>query len=249
MVNGGPPGGGRQAIWEQIREALREDIASGRYAPGAKLPTEAALSDRFGVNRHTARRAVAALQEAGLIHVRRGAGAFVATAPVDYRLGTRTRFAQNLTDAGQTPAREITRLETLAVTAREAAHLEIAPGAPAHVYEGTGLADGQPLTCGHSLFPAERLPELPRHLRESRSVTEALRRCGVADYTRKWTRLTAERATGIVARTLRLPEGAPVLCALSLNIGADRAPVELGRTWFNADLVQLVVDEKSFPGA
>ncbi|WP_118133986.1 phosphonate metabolism transcriptional regulator PhnF [Oceanicella sp. SM1341] len=241
--------GGRQAIWEQIRDALHEDIGAGRYAPGTKLPTEAALSERFGVNRHTARRALAALQEAGLIHVRRGAGAFVATTPFDYRLGARTRFTRNITDAGQSPAREITRLETLPVTAREASELGLAPGAPAHVYEGIGLADGQPFTCVHSLFPAARLPDLPAHLRESRSVTEALRRCGVADYTRKWTRLTAERATGSVARALRLAEGAPVLRTVALNVDAAGVAVELGRTWFNADLVQLVIDEKSFPNA
>ncbi|MEL6433064.1 MAG: GntR family transcriptional regulator, partial [Pseudomonadota bacterium] len=38
-------------VWTAIADAVRSDIAEGRYAPGEKLPTEAALASRFGVNR------------------------------------------------------------------------------------------------------------------------------------------------------------------------------------------------------
>jgi DNA-binding GntR family transcriptional regulator len=62
---------------DHLRDALAADIAAGRHAPGERLPSEAQLAQRFGVNRHTVRRALAALAEDGLVQARRGAGVFV----------------------------------------------------------------------------------------------------------------------------------------------------------------------------
>ncbi|PKP67182.1 MAG: phosphonate metabolism transcriptional regulator PhnF, partial [Alphaproteobacteria bacterium HGW-Alphaproteobacteria-8] len=123
----------RVALWRTIADTLSAEIASGCYRPGDKLPTEAALSARFGVNRHTVRHALAALAEAGAIHARRGAGVFVATAPTDYPLGRRVRFHQNVLASGRTPSREILRLETRASDTREAEALALRPGAAVHV--------------------------------------------------------------------------------------------------------------------
>jgi DNA-binding transcriptional regulator YhcF (GntR family) len=54
---------GRAPLWTAIRDTLRQEIATGQYRGGDKLPTEARLADRFGVNRHTIRRALADLAE------------------------------------------------------------------------------------------------------------------------------------------------------------------------------------------
>ena len=55
---------GKTPIWRAIADALRSDLSEGRYAPGDKLPTEAALAERFGVNRHTVRHGLSALIDA-----------------------------------------------------------------------------------------------------------------------------------------------------------------------------------------
>jgi GntR family phosphonate transport system transcriptional regulator len=73
-------------------------------------------------------------------------------------------------------------------------------------------------------------------------VTAALARFGVADYTRKSTRLSAERADPVRARHLRLAEGAPLLRTVSVNVDPEGRPVEYGRTWFAGDRVQLIVE-------
>lgn len=231
----------RTAIWREIEGALRAEIEAGRYNPGDKLPTEAALSTRFGVNRHTVRRALGALEADGLTHARRGAGVFVAAKPAAYPLGRRVRFHENLEAAGLSASKEILRLETLAAAPREAEALGIPPGALAHVWEGVALADGQPISLFRSWFPAERLPGLKDGLRETLSVTAALAREGVADYTRVTTELTARRARPVQARHLRLPENAPLLRSVSVNADPEGRPVEYGRTWFAGDRVTLTV--------
>ena len=48
-------------LWQAIADTLRAEITSGHYPPGDRLPSEAALATRFGVNRHTVRHALAQL--------------------------------------------------------------------------------------------------------------------------------------------------------------------------------------------
>ena len=63
---------------EQVMARLSADIRGGRLAPGARLPTEQALTTELGVSRTVVREAVAALRADGLVVTRRGSGAYVA---------------------------------------------------------------------------------------------------------------------------------------------------------------------------
>ena len=62
-------------------EQLAEQIKSGRLAPGARLPTEQALTRAARVSRTVVREAVAALRAEGLVITRQGVGAFVSADP------------------------------------------------------------------------------------------------------------------------------------------------------------------------
>jgi len=63
---------------ERVMARLSADIRGGRLAPGARLPTEQALTSELGVSRTVVREAVAALRADGLVVTRRGSGAYVA---------------------------------------------------------------------------------------------------------------------------------------------------------------------------
>jgi GntR family phosphonate transport system transcriptional regulator len=234
-------------LWQAIHDTLAGEIGAGRYAPGAKLPTEAELARRFSVNRHTVRRAMAALTDAGRIHVRRGAGAFVTQTRLDYAIGPRTRFSQNLSAAGHTPQRNLLRIETVAADTTERRHLRLSEGGQVHVTESISHADDVPVTYSRMAFPAARLPDLPGALRDQASITAALARCGIADYQRLWTRLTAERPGAMIARHLWMAETSPVLRSESLDADAEGNPIGYGTSWFCSERVQLVVDGSCFP--
>ena len=235
----------RTPVWKSIAIALTDDIAQGRYATGGKLPAEMQLAAKFGVNRHTVRRALAEMAQQGLVHARRGAGVFVAAKPTDYPIGKRVRFHQNVAKGGQTPAKQVLSLETRAAGAREAEALGLDPGSTVHVYNGLSLADGQPMALFESVFPADLVPDILPALEEEPSVTAALKRCGIHDYTRAETRITAKLANATQALHLRLTEGAPLLRTTGLNLTADGTPIEFGRTWFAGDRVTLTVGGQS----
>ena len=231
----------RVPIWQGIAETLRAEIAAGGYGPGDRLPSEADLAQRFGVNRHTVRHALAALAEAGQVRARRGSGVFVASRATDYSLGERVRFHQNLMASGRTPSRRILRVETRAATRPEAEALDLGAGAAVHLVEGLSLADGEPMALFWSAFPAARVPGLTGRLQDLTSITAALAAEGIADYTRASTRVSAEPADAVLALHLRLPAGAPVLRTVAVNVELDGRPIEYGVTWFAGDRVTLTV--------
>ncbi|WP_122073168.1 phosphonate metabolism transcriptional regulator PhnF [Pseudophaeobacter sp. EL27] len=237
-----PAPASRTAVWKSITITLTDDIAQGRYSSGDKLPSEAQLAARFGVNRHTVRRALAAMAEQGLVHARRGSGVFVAATPTDYPIGKRVRFHQNISRGGQTPAKRILALETRAADKTEAAALQLEAGEMVHVYDGLSLADDQPIALFQSVFPALVLPEILTSLEEMQSVTAALKACGIADYTRQETRITAKLATTTQALHLRITEGSPILRTTGVNVDPTGRPIEFGRTWFAGDRVTLTID-------
>jgi GntR family phosphonate transport system transcriptional regulator len=237
-----PLPGRRTPIWQAIARTLCEEISEGRYTPGDKLPSEAALADRFGVNRHTVRHALSQLVKEGLVRTRRGAGAFVAATPTDYPIGKRVRFHENLLAAGRHPEKTALLIENRAATPGEAQALDLARGDTVCAYHGLSLADGRPMALFESLFPLARLGGINVALNNTKSVTEALCQVGVTDYTRATTRLTAVLAGSTQALHLHLREGDPLLRSTSVNVDDQGRPVEFGRTWFSGDRVTLTLE-------
>ena len=231
----------RTPIWKSIAETLESEISAGHYGPGDQLPTEAALSARFDVNRHTVRRALADMAERGIVQSRRGSGVYVSENRAEYPISKRVRFHKNIKASGQFPEKRILRLETRPADLKEATALQIDRGDDVHVYEGLSLAEGKPIAWFRSLFPAERMAGLPDALRDISSVTNALARCGVADYTRAETRLTAVSATPTQALHLQVREGSPLLRSSAVNVDLNAVPVEFGITFFASDRVVLTV--------
>ena len=234
----------KEALWSAIAATLSAEISAGHYRPGDKLPTEAALAARFGVNRHTVRHALADLADRGLVRSRRGAGVFVAQRPTDYPLGRRVRFHQNVLAAGQTPSRRISRDETRPCDADEARALRLSAGDPVHVVEGVSMADGQPIAAFRSVFPAARFPDFLDAVRDCGSITQGLAASGLTDYTRAETRLTAQLADPVLAVALAIRPGAAVLRTVAVNVDPEGVPVELGTTWFAGERVTLTVADQ-----
>jgi GntR family phosphonate transport system transcriptional regulator len=168
----------------------------------------------------------------------------VAQRPTVYPLGRRVRFHQNVLAAGQTPSRRIARAETRASDAEEARALRLRPGDPVLVVEGVSLADGQPIAAFRSVFPGARFPGLAEAVQETGSITRALERLGLTDYTRAETRLTAQLADPVLALALAVRPGAPVMRTVAVNVDPKGVPVELGTTWFAGERVTLTVADQ-----
>ncbi|WP_341862005.1 phosphonate metabolism transcriptional regulator PhnF [Gymnodinialimonas sp. 57CJ19] len=234
---------GRIPIWTAIHDTLVEEIAAGHFPPGARLPTEAQLADRFGVNRHTVRRALAALADRDIVFSRRGAGVFVRHTPTPYPIGRRVRFHQNLLDANRVPDRRVLHLETRTATLDEVEALDLGGTPLIHISEGIIRSDDVTVGAFRSVFPAARFPDFLEIMRETRSVTKTFAAHGVTDYTRARTEVTAQVATKSRADLLEIRPRDPILRTISINVDHEGVPIEFGRAWFAADKVTLTVTD------
>jgi len=230
------------ALWRQVQIHLERQISDGTLKPGDRLPTEAQLSAQFGVNRHTVRRALAGMEERGQIRVEQGRGTFVQEQVLAYRVSVRTRFTENIVGANRVAQRSYVDSSQVAATAAMAEALDIDLGAPVMCVVLVGDLDGQRISQSEHFFSVERFPDIAEAIRADESVTLALRRLGVPDYHRKWTRVAVRMPSGREAELLGQPRTRPILVTESLDVDPDGRPVEYGVTRFNSDWVQIVFE-------
>jgi GntR family phosphonate transport system transcriptional regulator len=242
LTAGGLQRGAGVSLWRQISTAIERDIHEGRYGPGARLPTEAELSARFGVNRHTVRRAMEALEMRGLVRVEQGRGSFVAEDLLDYPIGPRTRFADIVRAQNREPGGRILRMGEMAADPRIAELLGLRPGRRVLYVERLSLADGRPVALGRHYFPPGRFPDILARLAEDPSITRALTLSGVPDYMRRVTRITARLPTAEEADAFEQSRMRPILVCEHQNVDEAGRPVEAGITRYAAGRAQLVVE-------
>jgi GntR family transcriptional regulator, transcriptional repressor for pyruvate dehydrogenase complex len=77
-MNTSASGKGKARLADAVVEAIRAEVTQGLLAPGAQLPTEPVLMERFGVSRTVIREAFAELRASGLVYPTQGKGVFVA---------------------------------------------------------------------------------------------------------------------------------------------------------------------------
>ena len=68
---------GDAPIYAQLVEQIKQEIVSGGFPPGQRLPSVRDLAPEAGVNPNTMQRALAELERDGLVYSQRTAGRFV----------------------------------------------------------------------------------------------------------------------------------------------------------------------------
>ena len=230
------------ALWRQIVSRLQADIAAGALKPGMRLPTEADLSTQFGVNRHTVRRALEELSRDGLVRVEQGRGSFVAEDVLDYNVEARTRFSEWIRKHNKEPSGIVRQLREIPAAARVAAGLGIRTGGKVVVLERLGFADDRPVSLARHYFPVQRLKGMLLALQATPRITEALRACGVEDYLRQETRVSARLPTQTEADLLRMPRNRPVLITENINVDRAGTIIEWSSGCYPTPRVQIVCE-------
>ncbi|WP_433186008.1 FadR/GntR family transcriptional regulator [Actinoallomurus sp. CA-150999] len=67
----------RAVLSDQVIARLRQQITSGAWPVGSRIPTEPELVEQLGVARNTVREAVRALAHNGMLDIRQGSGTYV----------------------------------------------------------------------------------------------------------------------------------------------------------------------------
>ncbi len=229
-------------LWRCIADDYEQVILVGKYENGAKLPAESEIAARYGVNRHTVRRAMAELGTRGLVRTERGSGTFVRTDKMDYPIRQRTRFSEIVAAAGHEAEGRLQGHRLEPASAEVAAHLGIKPGDAVVRLEILRAADRVPISVATTWLSAALYGDAAKVYRRLRSITRTLDYYGIKGYARKWTRISAGFADAVDAGRLRLSVQRPILVVESLDVGGDGAPILTTRGRFAGDRVALTVE-------
>jgi GntR family transcriptional regulator, phosphonate transport system regulatory protein len=230
------------ALWRQIVEALRDDIRHKTFANSGRLPSEKDLAARFGVNRHTVRRAITELEAEGLVRTEHGRGSFILDEFIDYQVGKRTRFSENIRQLNLEASREVLQTSTWPAPANVAKALGLKKGSPVVHLETRSRVNKQIISIASHYFSARRFPSLIEIFKKETSITKALKKLGVNDYLRKQTCITARLPDIAEARQLEIPKNQPILVAEAINVDSNRRPLEFGISRSAANRRQYVIE-------
>ena len=228
-------------IYTRIAKELRTNIEKAVYQPGDKLPTEKNLADRFDVNRHTIRNAIAVLKEEGLIRVDRGRGMFVAKTPIKYPIGKRVRYNENLKAQGIKANYKTIKTVEMPADSVISKALKIDVGEKVVLIERLGLANEQPISIASSYFPAKLFSNLISSWQQYDSISKLMREVYDCDHVRLSTRISARIVKDTDARLLKVSLNHPILLAESVNVNDKGTVIEYGVTRFSGSMMEIVI--------
>lgn len=143
------------ALYIDIANELRHEIRQ-HYQPGELLPAEKQLADRFGVNRHTLRRAVDELVHDGLVRRYQGLGNQVSHPPIPYSLHDRSCFTYNLLNTGRTLDTQVLSCEQIRLPRDICQRLSLSEETETVLLKTCRYLDKDPVTLiSHHLFGVE----------------------------------------------------------------------------------------------
>lgn len=136
-------------LYFQLKEILLENIQSGAWKPGEKIPTEETIQNEYGLSRTTVRQAMQALEQSGQVTRQAGRGTFVRIAKVQE--GTEP-YAQTITEinpSGVDLSFKIISTNWIPAPQDIATLLQIAPGTNVFCLRRLRLANQCPI--GHTI--------------------------------------------------------------------------------------------------
>ncbi|MEV0582762.1 GntR family transcriptional regulator [Nonomuraea sp. NPDC050310] len=121
-------------VYRQIADAIRADIAEGRYQPRRPLPSEKDLVQEFGVARDTIRRAIVHLTELGIVRTVAGRGTCVqARRPVVVSVEPGVRIVSRPASAAERATMMLAEGEWVLVVERAGADPDVLPASSSEI--------------------------------------------------------------------------------------------------------------------
>ncbi len=236
----------RSSLYQQVASDLRRAIYSGDLGPGAQLPTEAHLQDKYGVSRNTVRLALGELVNEGLVTRAPRRGTVVRDrrpllmypqrelAPQP-RGEVREAFAYAVSQEGREPSQTI-EVQIVSPVEEIASRLELGDTDLAVVRRRLRFVDGQPYNTNDSYFPLAlvQTSEIARPGDIARGANRVLEELGHGQV-RVVDDIMARMPNQEEAERLQLELGTPVV--VYIRVGYDRAdtPVRVAVSVLPAD--------------
>jgi DNA-binding GntR family transcriptional regulator len=214
-----------------VAQTLSQEIADGRHAVGAMLPTEHELAERFGVSRFTVREAIRRLNELGLVSRHQGVGTRVVAAQIAGRYVLSLAAIPDLWRFVEATTLKVLRKKLIKAAAAE---IPLPPieGDTWLAIEGLRIGSGpkgKPLSLTHIYVNGAFRAIADRVGAKSVPVFALVEEAYGHRVSRLHQAITAISATEKIARLLDVKRGSPALSIVREYTGPDETILEVSR--------------------
>jgi GntR family transcriptional regulator len=232
----------RKPIYIRIAEEMAREILSRPLKPHTRLPSEPELTQRYGTARETVRRALARLQEQGLIYSRQAVGSFVAEPRIEQDLDHLVGFSEFMVYQGVQPGAQVLTAQIQRIADPESPvlrELRLKPRAPLIYLRRLRLGSGTPLVIANTWLPERMFPGFLKRGVDRHSVYEIMQKMGHkptdAVQTIEGITLREEEAA-----LLAVPPGSPALMIKRVSYSGG-VPVEYAIDYYRGDRTKFRV--------
>ena len=222
-----------------ISEQLKQQIETGRYVSGERLPSEFDLGEIFGVSRTTIRRAIADLIKQGIVITQQGKGIFVSgRQKISFSMSNPLmHFDIALQQQGYTGRVKSLSFEKIAAPAKIALKLQIAGSTP-QVYRQEKIiyADDTPIALEIDYFPLAIAARLTDALQQG--FTYSTLTANSIHLNAAKVSLESFPASYELSEYLAAPLGMPILAFSYVAYQNNRQPAICGKTLSRSDWTQ-----------
>lgn len=228
-------------LYEQLKNAIIEDIQAQIYKPGDRMPSEAELEEVYQVSRITVRRAVKELCEEKILVRRQGKGTFVLSTGVRTRIDRVTGFHDSMGSQGRKVRTEVLEKSVIQVNASYATDLQIEEGDDVVYLKRIMYADDIPMMVDTCYIPLKRFPGIFEKLEGEVSLFHILQRDYQAKMDRFYKVLKVRKATKEIARYLQCKTGDPMFDLFKINYDDEGIPQHISISILKGDSTSYII--------
>ncbi len=225
-------------LYHQIYLILKEQIKDGVYGADGRLPSEQDLTERFGVSRITAKRAMDELASEGLVVRERARGTRVIYQPPSAPIASSIEgMLENLIAMGLETTAKLLDFVYLPASDTVAEALEIESGAEVQRAVRVRYLDGVPFSHLTTYVPSALGRQFTAEELSSFPLLSLLERCGVDVGSASQT-ITATLADHVVAQCLDADAGSALMKISRVVRDQTGTPVEFITALYRPDRYQ-----------
>lgn len=229
-------------LYEQLMIAIRNDILSGVYTLGEKMPNETELGEHYGVSRITVRRAVEELEKEGMLERKQGKGTFIKHSKIENKMDSILGFTDTLTRMGRKAGRVIHSKKIVPAEEWIANLLQIKLGSPIIELKRTMYDENQPVLYDECYYPCERFPGMLDKIKEDVSTYHLMKEVYGVPLPRAQKRFNVEIADVTICQYLNCSPGDPLFSILKLTFDNKDIPVQISKSLVLASRATYVLD-------
>ena len=232
------PTDGKAAIplYQQVIDIIKNEINSGAYKAGARIPNEFELAESYKVGRVTVRRAIEELVQQGYLTKRQGKGTFVNAPKLKRKIrqkGDVQSFTEGCAANDMVPGARLVSRTVVAATHEDAAFFGAEPGCELIVVERVRTADGIPVMLENNAFVLADHPYLQtladKDLTDNSIFALVAEHSGRAPLKSDPCTVEIALADAQAAPLLEVPVGEPLFYMEAYFTDEDERPLLLGR--------------------